>query len=75
MNVYLVKIDNGECYEDYNWWVEKVYTNYRNASQYLINEGYKPYMDIHHELKFECEIDEYITYFAEILGMKLETSV
>lgn len=35
MNVYLVIEDNGEAYEDYNEWVDKVFLNEKNAKKYI----------------------------------------
>ena len=78
MKVYLVDVDNGESYEDYRHWIEKIFTTYRGASQWLINEGYKVYPECRQgewKLYFLWrESDEYManSNFAEIIEMELE---
>lgn len=57
MKVYLVDVDNGESHEDYSHWVEKIYTSYRDASQYLIDEGFEAYFDYNDN--DEIEVDFY----------------
>ncbi|PKR83509.1 hypothetical protein [Heyndrickxia camelliae] len=57
MKVYLVDVDNGESYEDHRHWIEKVFTSYRGASQYLINEGYEVYY--HYDYSNEIDVDFY----------------
>jgi len=43
VKVYLVEMDNGEMYEDYQAWIKAAFTTHRKASQWLINSGYVPY--------------------------------
>lgn len=47
MKIYLVNKDNGESYEDYDHQVVAAFTTFRLASQYLLKDGYIPY--IHYE--------------------------
>jgi hypothetical protein len=82
VNVYLVEVDNGESYEDHRHWITKVFTTYRGASQWLINEEYKPYSEFkwtengkEMDLYFYWqESDEYMaeSSFAKIYEMELE---
>lgn len=77
--VYLVDIDNGESYEDYRHSVDKVFSTYRGASQWLIDEGYQPYEFYNHsdqeaDIAFEwIESDEYMadSSNAEIIEMEV----
>ena len=46
MKVYLVEMDNGEFYDDFFRWTEKVFTNHLGASLYLIDSGYAPHPEI-----------------------------
>lgn len=41
--VYLVELDSGEYgfYSDYDWWVEKVFSKYQSAYDWLWNQGYR----------------------------------
>lgn len=34
-------MDNGRLYEEYDHWVEKVFTTYRRATLYLIQQDYQ----------------------------------
>lgn len=43
MKVYVVEVDNGYSYSDNEHWVEKVYSTYRGATTYLLENGYQPY--------------------------------
>ena len=77
MKVYLVEMDNGELYEDYYRWTEKVFTTYRGASQYLLDEDYTPYPEVNYEtneyyLVFTDEDDEGRTFDAEVTEMEVE---
>lgn len=77
--VYLVDIDNGESYEDYRHSVDKVFSTYRGASQWLIDEGYKVYESYNYnnrepDLGFRRqESDEYMadSSNAEIIEMEV----
>jgi hypothetical protein len=78
MKVYLVDTDNGELYEDYHHSVDKVFTTYRGATQWLIDEGYEPYYDNTFG-KFDVgfywqEDDEYMSRCsdAKVIEMELE---
>ncbi|WP_156341140.1 hypothetical protein [Cytobacillus solani] len=46
MKVYLVEINNYESFEDYRAWIEKAFTTYRAASQWLIEDGFEVYLYI-----------------------------
>ena len=77
MKVYLVEMDNGEVYEEYFRWTEKVFTTYRGASQYLIDEGYVPFADSKYitndyELVFTDTDDEGREYDAVITEKEVE---
>lgn len=66
MKIYLVDVDNGETYEDYRHWIEAVFTTYRGASQYLIDEGYEPdYVRRRGEDELEFYWQESDEYMAE----------
>ena len=43
MDVYLIEINNCESYEDYYYWIDKVFTTYKAASMELIERDYKVY--------------------------------
>lgn len=43
MEVYVVQIDNGQEYSDYEDHIDGVFKSYRSASQYLIDKGFIPY--------------------------------
>lgn len=43
MKIYLVDEDNGEQYGDNIHYVTNAFKSYRSASQYLLDEGYKPH--------------------------------
>ena len=80
MKVYLVEMDNGEMYDDFYRWTEKVFTTYRGASQYLIDEEYDPYPDMNYELDdyeliFSYEDEDGRYYRAEITEMEVEEYV
>lgn len=78
--IYLVDIDNGESYEDYRHSVDKVFSTYRGASQWLIDEGYEPYESYNHndqepDISFRWEeSDEYMadSSNADIIEMEVE---
>lgn len=78
--VYLVELDNGELYEDYATWIEKVFSTYRKASQYLVDEGYEPYYsewEGNHEIDFYLEEKSYrgeviASSIGNIIEMELE---
>ena len=75
MKVYIVEINNGEPYEDNFSWIDSAFKSHRIASEYLLKEGYKPFLDrfmMEEELRFELEIDEYDTWFAKIIEMELQ---
>jgi len=44
MKIYLIDRDNGESYEDYDHQVVAAFTSFRLASQYLLDDGYTPYI-------------------------------
>lgn len=74
--VYLVEMDNGESYEDYHAWIEKAFTSYRNATKWLIDEGYEVFPEHKMSGKLELnfywqESDEYMAdcSFAKIIEM------
>ena len=73
LKVYLVDVDNGELYADYQHSVEKVFTTYRGASQWLINEGYIPHCDFPEEgeISFYCEDCEAVIIEMEVNGASL----
>lgn len=54
MKVYLVEMDNGETHEDYYYWIEKVFTTYHKASEWLISKKYTP--DFTHTMKGEIDL-------------------
>jgi hypothetical protein len=77
MDVYLVDVDNGELYEDYYHSVVKVFTTYRAASQWLLEEGYKPfskniYINNSEDIEFILDdgVEDYL--HAEIIEMEVE---
>lgn len=43
MKIYLIEKDNGESYEDYHSEITSAFTNYRKATESLLDDGYKPY--------------------------------
>lgn len=43
MKVYIVQIDNGQEYSDYENWIDGVFKSYRSASQHLIDKDFIPY--------------------------------
>ena len=43
MKVYVVEVDNGQEYEDYEDHIEGIFKSYRSAAQHLINNGFVPY--------------------------------
>ncbi|WP_117161323.1 hypothetical protein [Paraliobacillus sp. X-1268] len=43
MKVYVIELDNGQEYSDYENWVDSVFSSYRSASQSLIDKGFIPY--------------------------------
>ncbi|WP_156319104.1 hypothetical protein [Cytobacillus solani] len=57
MKVYLVEINNYESFEDYRAWIEKAFTTYRAASQWLIEDGFEVYPLYNY--KGEWELDFY----------------
>jgi len=54
MKVYLVELDNGLSFEDYYSWIEKAFTTYRGASQWLIDEGFEPHLE--HDIYGDLEL-------------------
>ena len=40
MNVYVVTFENGYDYEDYQWWIHKVYDNLEDAAGHVTDEGF-----------------------------------
>ncbi len=48
MKVYVVKLDNGQEYCDYEDWIDSIYRSYRSASQNLIDKGFIPYAKENH---------------------------
>jgi hypothetical protein len=76
MTVYLVELDNGEMYDEYNSWIEKAFTTYRRASTWLINNGYRP--DFTYTIKGEIDIyfyipgEEYLDSQAWITEIEIE---
>jgi len=77
--VYLVQMDNGETYDDYHSWIEKVFTSYRKASKWLMSEGYEPFPEynIHGNLVLIFQREEKTNYYeksyeAEIIEMEVE---
>lgn len=79
MKAYLVQMDNGETYDDYRSWIGKVFTSYRNASKWLISEGYEafPEYNIHGNLALIFQREEKNDYYeksyeAKILEMDIE---
>ncbi|MGM9986356.1 MAG: hypothetical protein ACI35O_03915 [Bacillaceae bacterium] len=77
MKVYLVQVDNGDHYENYYRWTEKVFTTYMGAAQYLIDEGYEPYSDFNYEtnepdVSFCVELENNFESEAEIAEMEVE---
>lgn len=79
MKVYLVDVDNGESYEDYQHNVMAVFTSYRSASEWLINKGYEPFVyrssskDYNVHFRWQ-ENNEYMSNHsdAEIIEMELQ---
>lgn len=39
--VYLIDADNGEDYEDYHHWIEKVFLSKAEAEDYLVSQGWE----------------------------------
>ncbi|UTR05207.1 hypothetical protein MM326_13955 [Alkalihalobacillus sp. LMS6] len=78
MIVYLVEKDNGESYEDYEAWVDGVYSTFRKASESLLEDGYTLYYESLlriNELRFyRRESDEYLArvYDAKIIEMEVD---
>lgn len=75
--IYLVQVDNRELYEDYQDWIEKAFTTYRAASQYLIDQGYEPFVEEGWKGEFELHFywEENVWYtrsMGEIIEMDLE---
>lgn len=48
MKVYVVQIDNGQEYSDYENWIDSIFKSYRFASQHLIDKGFIPYPHENH---------------------------
>lgn len=44
MKLYVVEIDNGQEYSDYEDRIEGIFKSYRSASQHLIDKGFVPYV-------------------------------
>lgn len=63
MKIYLVETS----YEDYHPSIEKTFTTYKGASQWLINEGYEPYFDynIHGEIELNFYWEDSVEYMAD----------
>lgn len=80
MKVYLIDIDNGESYEDFHHWIKKVFTTYRGASQWLIDEGYDVYVNnwkkdaMELEFYWEDKEDDYVygCKYARIIEMEVD---
>lgn len=58
MKVYLVYWCNNEPYEDYYESVEAVFSTYKGAERYILDQGYHP-----HECKSEWEERNMAHYF------------
>ena len=79
MKVYLVQMDNGEVTHSdlYDQWIEKAFTTYRGAAQFLIDEGYSAYLDYddyvnEYETGFFVEFEDGTEGEARIIEMDLE---
>jgi hypothetical protein len=80
--VYVVDIDNGESYEDFRHWISKVFTTYRTAVNYLLDQGYEPFPTYTYTINgqerdvafYWQESDEYMadSSIAKIIEMELE---
>lgn len=78
MKIYLVEKDNGQSYEDRYTWIESGFISFRRASQYLLDQGFRPYPILNSENEYVVcfewyESDEYMAdcEFAYIKEMEL----
>jgi hypothetical protein len=81
MKIYLVDVDNGGSYEDYDHRAIAAFTTFRSASQYLLDDGYKPYcfksiITQKHEVSFSFnnkdEDGDWVHNQAEIIELELQ---
>jgi hypothetical protein len=79
--IFLVQTDNGESYEGYQSSIVKIFSSYRLASEWLMQEKYKPYPDEDERKKdifFYWEAEEgkgsfgTQSSFANIFEMKID---
>ena len=72
MKIYLVEISHANS--DYTS-IDKVFTTYHGASEYLIDEGFEPYCEYwfgEPKLCFSYEDDGWNDQYAKIIEMELE---
>lgn len=77
--IYLVEMSNGRYGDDYEDDVEMAFTSYRKASQWLINDGYKPCINglfssprlIFIKWKYDYYYAQDSEFVAEIREMKI----
>ena len=68
MEIYIIMYDNGEPYEDFwQWLSDKAYINKEDCTNALLDEGYIESK----EGKYVLPIDDYSSYYAEIISLNL----
>lgn len=63
IDVFVVEMNNGECYEDFHWWISGIFSTELLAKIHLNQLGFKWKKA---DKRYTNRQDQYSTYYADI---------